>query len=228
MANGSTLFKNQGPAVQHLANAPGGLAGEVYDLRQDLKKELAKLAPITVDEFINPPTADVDGIKTAIASVAAPVTYSGAQLNGVVGAAVMAIPRNVSVTTGAGGTPADVPANATFTGKYQGKVQTEVIAISQSAATVVGTKPFDSITSIALDAGQGTGGTLEFGFGAGLGVTLKPKARATSAILPFREVTNAAVPGTPGTLNADKLYTPNTAPNGTNDYAVYYEWDPAA
>jgi hypothetical protein len=229
MSNGSTLFKKQNAKVPHLVQAGGGgVAGEVGDLRNDLDTELAAIAPITVDDYVNPPTADVDAIKTAFASQVAPVTYTGAQLTGVVGAAAMAIPRNITVTTGAGGTPADVPANLTVTGTYQGRAQTETIAISQTAATVAGTKPFDVVTSLALDAGQGTGGTLEVGFGAGLGLTKTPKARASSATVPFREITNAAVPGTGGTISTDKLYVPNTAPNGTNDYAVYYEYDPAA
>ncbi len=223
---GSTLFNKSKPQKTNLVAPGSDLGGEIFDLRADLKTIFNSLAPITVDEFTNPPVADVDAIKTAFTSVASPVTYSGAQLNGVVGAGTMAIPRNITVTTGAGGTPADVPANLTVTGTYKGKPQSEVIAISQTAATVAGTKPFDKVTSLALDAGQGTGGTLEVGFGAALGMSFKPKARGGGTLL-VREIAVGALV-TNGAITALGLYTPNGAPNGTNDYAIYYEYDPDA
>lgn len=228
MSNGSTLFQKQNAKIPHLVQSGGGLAGEVADLRKDLDDELAPIAPITVDDFTDAATADIDAIKAAFASVATPVTYSGAELDGVVGEDAMPIPRNITVTTGAGGTPGDAPATVTVTGTFQGKAQSEVITVSQTAATAAGLKPFDKVTSLAFAAGDGTGATLEVGFGAGLGVAKTPKARSAATALPFRELLNGAAAASPGTLSIAKLYVPNTAPNGTNDYAVYYEWDPAA
>lgn len=224
MGSGSTLFQNQNAKVPHLVQSDGGLSGEVKDLRADLDVELGKLVPITNDEYTNAATAVTNAIKTAIASVAAPVTYSGAQLNGAVGANALPIPRNITVTT-AGVTPADAPATATINGLYRGKVQTETITVSQTAATAVGVKPFSKVTSIVLPAADGTAATLAFGFGAGLGLSHIPKVRA-GGVRPVQETMDGTAP-TAGAITANGLYTPNTAPDGVHDYNVMYEFDPA-
>lgn len=226
MSNGSTLFNDQAPAVPHLVQGGGGVSGEIADLRRDLKASLNKLAPMTVDEFTNPVAASTNAIKTAVATVATPVSYTGAALNGTLGSGTMPIPRNVTATV-AGGTPAHAPATATFTGLYNGKTQTDTINLNQAGGTVAGTKPFDKVTQISMPAGDGVDATVAFGFGTGLGVELKPKARAGGAILVVADAMDGSILTT-GALNVNGLYTPATAPDGAHDYAVWYEFDPTA
>jgi hypothetical protein len=182
--------------------------------------------PLRQETFTNLGAADDDGIKTAIASVASTVTYSGSALNGAIGAGAISPPRNITVTT-AGVTPADAPATATITGlAIDGSAQTDSITISQTAATAAGTKAFASVTSIALTAGDGTGATLAFGTGNVVGLDSKLRdVGGVAGIL--KEVANATVVTNgvfvlPATSGPFGTYSPNSAPNGTNDYAILY------
>ena len=228
-ANGSTLFIKQNAKIPHLAGpGSGGLAGEVADLRKDLDAELAPIAPITVDDYQStaPATADIDAILLQTASIVAPTTYSGAGLDGVVGALAMPYGRNITITTDAAGTPADAPANCVVTGLYRGVVQVETITVSQIAGVGTGLKPFDTVTSLAFPLSQGTGALLSVGFGAGLGVTHTPKARSAATALPFRELMDGGVLAI-GVLTVARLWTPSTAPNAARKFALYYEYDPA-
>jgi hypothetical protein len=182
--------------------------------------------PLRKETYTNLAAADDDGIKTAIASVASTVTYSGSALNGAIGAGAISPPRNITVTT-AGVTPADAPATATITGTaIDGSAQTDSITISQTAATAAGTKAFATVTSIALTAGDGTGATLAFGTGNVVGLDSKLDSIGGVAGI-LKEVANATVVtnGTfvlPATSGPFGTYSPNTAPNGTNDYAILY------
>lgn len=234
MSSGSGLMSNQRPQRQHLVQPGPGVAGEVADLRKDLETELAPMAAMAVEEWTDPAGADPDGIKTAIATVAAATTYSGADLDGVVGAGTMDPPRNVTVTT-AGATPADAPATATINGlDVDGNAISEVITVAQTATIATGTKAFASVTSIVLPAADGTGATLAFGFGTliGLAKTIKSRAGAAAGLMSIEAGTVAApAAGTfaDATTGAPHgTYDPSAAPDGSNDYAVYYEYDPAA
>lgn len=228
--SGSGLFTNKKPQTPHLV-APGpGVAGEVADLRSDVASALAPLATVTVEEFTNPVVADTDGIKTAIATVAAITTYSGAALNGAVGAGVMSPPRNPTVT--ASDSAGSYVGSVTFTGvDINGNAITEAVAISNNA-TAVGAKAFAKITSIGLVAQTDTAGSLQFGFGAKMGLAKKIKSRAGLATA-IKEIAVGAVV-TNGTFVAaatglpNGTYAPNTPQNSTNDYAIYYEYDPLA
>lgn len=182
--------------------------------------------PLRQETYTNLAAADDDAIKTAIASVASTVTYSGAALNGAIGAGAISPPRNITVTT-AGSTPADAPATATITGTaIDGSAQTDTINVGQTATTVAGTKAFAAVTSIALSAGDGTGATLAFGTGNVIG--LDSKLRDVGGVAGIvKEVANATVVtnGTfvlPATSGPFGTYAPNSAPNGTNDYAIVY------
>jgi len=230
--SGSGLFSNQAPVKAHLVRGTGGIAGEISDLRDDVRNVLAPVAALTVEEFTNVAAADADGIKLSFASVATATSYTGAALDGVVGVAAMSPPRNITVTT-AGVTPADAPATLTVVGvDINGDAISEAIAIPQTATIAVGAKAFAKVTSLALTAGDGTGALLTVGFGALIGLGEKLVTRAGFSG-PVREiaagsvVTNgvfasAAVGAPNGT------YAPNSAPNGTNDYCLYYEYDPLA
>lgn len=213
------------------AKPGGGLSGEVFDTRQDVARVFALLAAITVQEFTNPIAASVNAIKAAAASVAAPVTYAFADFDGALASAPSTQPRNLSVTV-AGATPADAPATVTFTGLYRGKPQTETINAPQTATTASTTKPFDvdaaglAALVVSAPAADGTGATLAFGIGTGLGVGAKPRTRAGGVTI-VREIVDGVVV-TDGVLTATGLYTPNTAPDGAHDYAIYIEFDAAA
>lgn len=229
-ATGSGLFSKEGPDKPHLLQQTGGMAAEVKDVRDDVLKTLAPMAAITVEEFTNPAAADVDALKLSIAVSTSAADYSGAALDGVVGVGTMSPPRNVTVTT-TGNTPADAPATATFTGvDIDGKAISETVNVPQTATTAVGAKAFAKVTQITMPVGQGTDAAVSFGFGALIGLTKTIKTRAGAANL-IREVavgslvTNGVI-ATAAVGAPHGTYAPNSAPDGTRDYAIYYEYDP--
>lgn len=223
---GSGLLSTKGPNIPHLAQqGKKGVGGEVADLRADIVAELAPMAAIAVDEFTNPLTAAAAGLLVATASTVAVQAYTTAQLLSAGRTELAANPRNVTFTT-AGTTPADAPATAVIVGlDAEGKAQTETVSLAQTATIASGVKAFKSITSITFAAGDGAGATVSIGYGIVLGLSKTPKSRAGLAS-PVREIA-VGVAVTTGAISAtNKTYTPSAAPNGTNDYAVYYEWDP--
>lgn len=226
---GSGILSKSKAAKAHLAQVTGGTAAEITDLRNDAMRALAPLAAMTVEEFTDVVAASTTAIKTAAATVAAATTYSGAALNGSVGVGLMNPPRQIVITT-AGATPADAPATATITGvDVLGKTISETVNVAQTATTATSTKCFAKVTSITLPAADGVGATLAFGTGTALGLSLPAKSRAGLVALIAEVVAGAKV--TTGTMAAPAAagpygaYTPATAPNGTNDYAIYYEYD---
>lgn len=236
MAIGSGLLAGQFPAKGHLVRGTGGLAGEIIDLRNDMVRVLAPLAAIAVEEFTDPPAADVNAIKTSIASSASAQSYSGTALNGAVGAGVMSPPRNITITTSGHG---DIDAvKVLITGKdINGAALTEEITLTNGGGvTNAGVKAFASVTSIAVPAQSGTGGALEFGFGdiIGLAKKLVSRAGAPAIIVEITGNTRLAADGITGTFALPAVgapngtYTPFAVPSGTLDYAVYYEYDPSA
>jgi hypothetical protein len=240
MSNGSGLFSNQKPAKSHLVQGKGGVAGEITDLRRDLGASLAPLAAFTVDEFSAPAVADPNGIKESFASLAATaVEYTGTDLDGVVGTADMDPPRNITVTTGAGGTPGDSPSEAYITGKgIDGVERTETIALSQSAGTDVGAYAFVSVSKVALKGdGAGTGAALEVGFGTLMGLSKKLKSRCSDVPMVMLEIDNdstvLAADAVTATFALPAVGLPYgtvdpTTPQAGADYAYVYEFDPTA
>lgn len=222
MPTGSDLFKKFGPAIPHI-----GGKNETGDLRNDVSQALSPMAAIMVQEWTDVPAAAAAGLLAATATVASARTLKASDLIGAGVTALKANARNLVFTT-AGTTPADAPANVVVTGKDAGgKNQTETITLAQTAAAATGLKAFSEITSIAYPAADGTGATVSIGTGVALGLAKKPKSRAGLAGL-IREISVGALVTT-GTVDAaNSTYTPAAAPNGTNDYAVYLEWDPNA
>jgi hypothetical protein len=219
----SRAFGSKAPVLPHLTAGPGGISGEVADLRRDVEEafvtiEGAGMGSVVKKVFTDPAAGGVAALEVATASQATARTVTSFLAPGV--AILAAYGRNVTITTG-GTTPADAPASAVVTGTYKGVAQTETLTVPQTAATVTGTKPFDTVTSVVYAAGEGTGATNSIGIGNGLGVTSTPVAVAGGVTL-VHEVMDGTVP-TAGTLTAGGLYTPNTAPDGAHDYAVYYE-----
>ena len=204
------------------APALHGELGEVHDLRKDLEKALAPMANIVIEEFTNPAAASTTEVRGATATVTSAVETAVA--------VSFPYPRLISVTT-AGGTPANAPATVTITGKdVDGRDMTETINVPQTATTAFGAKAFKSVSKYSFPAGDGTDATVAIGFGPGLGLSEAPMARA-GLTAPVREIAlGAAV--TTGTLTGAAtnppygLYTPSAAPNGSNDYAVFFEANP--
>lgn len=219
--NGSGLFSTAKAAIPH------SMPREVEDLRNDVKAALTPMAAISVDEFTNPLTAAAAGLLAATATTVAVQTVLEAALLTAGKNELAANPRNLTFTT-AGVTPADAPATAVITGfDAEGKAQTETVNLAQTATIANGVKAWSKVTKVVYAAADGAAATVSIGYGLVFGLKKKPKARAGLAS-PIKEIAiGAAV--TTGTLDAtNKTYTPAAAPNGTNDYAVFYEYDPTA
>lgn len=227
MVLGSGIFSKQKADRPHLLQGSGGLGPEIQEVRRDIAADFAANAAIAIEEFTNPPAADADALSLDAASVNGIRTVA---LGGVVGTGTMDPPRNVTVTVGGGGTPADAAANATVTGvDINGNAISEVLALNQAGGATVGAKAFARVTSIVEDAGQGAGATISYGFGAliGLGKPIKTRAGLTA---PIREIAVGAVVTngvftTPAVGAPNGTYSPNSAADGARDYALYYEYD---
>lgn len=110
--------------------------------------------------------ADIDAIKASIATVAAPVTYSGGQLDGVIGATSMAPARTVSVTTASNSGSYTAGSALLFTGTdAAGRTLTETLLLTavNGGETIYGTKGFKTVTSVAIEAQFDTGGHFSLG-----------------------------------------------------------------
>ena len=79
---------------------------------------------------------------------------------------------------------------------------------------------------VVYAAADGTGATVAIGIGDSMPLTYTPKARAGLAAI-VKEIAVGAVVTT-GTLSVtNKSYTPAAAPDGTKDWAIFYEYDPS-
>jgi hypothetical protein len=232
--SGSGLFSNQYSKKPHLLQEVGGLAAEVKDLRDDVGRVFGPISAMTVEEFTNVAIADVDAIKESVDSSDEDQLYTGDDLDGAVGVTVMSPPRNITITTT---TDADIDAvDVVITGiGADGLEQTDTIKLTNGGGvTNVGTRAFSQVTSIAVPAQSGDGGSLQFGFGALIGLGQKIKSRAGKVSALYEITGNALVCPPSGTFASAAAsppygtYTPLSAPNNTNDYAVYYEYDPTA
>jgi hypothetical protein len=220
MATGSGLFTKQSPEIPHLSK------GEVADLRGDIARTLSPLAALTVEEWTNPPAGTAAMLRAAVASTTTPYTITAADLLGPGKTLLLQNPRQLTFTT-AGTTPAQVNGGAVIKGKIGLRKQEAYISMQQTAATSTTTAFWTEIESIEFEEGSGTAATVSIGIGNVLYVPRKIKTRAgASAGVLFKEIVNGSVVTT-GTLDAiSNGYGPASAPNGTNDYAIYYEYDP--
>ena len=180
---------------------------------------------VACDEFTNPATAATAGLEAATASQASVRSVTSFLAAGV--AALLAYPRNITFTT-AGATASDAPATAVVTGtSVTGQAQSETVNISQSAATVSTAKLYKTIERVDYAAGDGTGATIAIGFGAKLGLSRLPKTRGgmvaiINEIAVGARVTNGTFED-PATAPPYGSYAPNSAPDATRDFAIYYE-----
>jgi len=233
--SGSGLMSSQSPKQERFVYpSKGGVAGEVGDLRRDLENELANMVATTVDEYVDPMLGAADSLLAAAATVAAEVVLLPAALTTATLTNMLANPRQLLFTT-AGSTPADAPANVAIVGKDPaGLPISETLVLAQTAAAVTSVNFYSEITSLTYPAADGTDATVAIGIGAKLGLRVTPKLR-TAKIAVLLELEDGAVAGTAGTFEAASAsiapygaYTPNSALNGALDFALYYEYDPAA
>jgi hypothetical protein len=181
----------------------------------------------TTDEFTDPLASAAAGLKAATATVASIVTLTAADLLTAGKNELLARPRNITFTT-AGGTAADAPANAVIVGTdINGDALTETVTLAQTATIAEGVKAFRTITTITYPAADGAGATVAIGYGNKFGLRRKAKTRA-GAVNRGTEIAAGSVV-TNGTLVVAETsppngtYTPNTVPNGSNDYSIEYE-----
>lgn len=169
MAAGSGIFSKMKEKYDHLVKPGSGLDGEIFDLRKDIARELGVMAGWVVEEFTNLPGVATPGaavLKAATATVASIVTLGPADLLDAGEAMLLKHPRQLTFTT-AGVTAADAPATVTITGTdMNGTVQSETLALAQTAAAVTSVKAYRTITSIVYPAADGTGATIAIGIGA--------------------------------------------------------------
>lgn len=112
---------------------------------------------------------DTDGIKTSAATSASPQNFAVGALNGALisSGRLLPGPRSVTVTTTTSAATYNTTDPIVITGTRGGRTVTESLSLTQAGGneTVRGSQAFDTITSIAIPAQSGTGGTFQFGVG---------------------------------------------------------------
>lgn len=189
------------------------------------------LDAVVYEEWPNLATADVDAIKTTIASSASIETYSGSDLDGTIGEDAISPPRNITITTS---NNADINAvDVVITGTdIHGNVITDTITLTDDGNTTdAGVVAFATVTQIVVPANAGTGATLDFGTGVIVGFAAPLKVRNSDAVVlaeneagtpkAYDALAGTYVAPSAGDLNGN--VTQGSAPNGTNDYAYAYE-----
>lgn len=150
-------------------------------------------------------------IKTSIASSTSAQVYSGAALNGSIGAGAISPQRAPTVTTGATLAAFTPGSTVTFTGlNGLGAVTVSTATIGAALGTFAGDYDLASVTSIAVDGQASAAGTLTFGLAArtGLGsVVLRHAGLMSCAMLGWKKRTLPVTVGTdpPVTRNYDAL-----------------------
>ena len=180
------------------------------------------------ETFIDPATSDTDGISASHAGAGSAgttnMTIGGALASGGVASLVPA--RNVIITVTHAS--AVVAMSGTITGTdRRGNVITEAWSVTATGTskTFTGKKAFATITSITeVVAADASANTIIAGTGKVFGLQAPVSAPA-----PIGEAEDGAKPGTAGTLaiasdtgDTYGTYSPNTAPNGTHDYDIWY------
>jgi len=168
-------------------------------------------------------------------NITAASTSAGADqldLNGVAEPEVMAnivqpdVPRNVVINF----TDGDVSIDAfsvTVAGKApDGNSITETFLFA-GGLDQVGSKIFAKVDSVTLNSinGNGAGDTLDLGYGAKIGVPLPFGSTGMSIV---KLVSNGAEEAASATDTTNNSFTPTTAPDGSKDFEIWYEYsDPA-
>jgi hypothetical protein len=229
----SRHFGASNPRKPHLVVGPGGLAAEIYDLRQDVDAAFGLLESggfIRTDEFTNPIVADDDYFKAAFnGSTSAVVLRASAAGTFLFTTAPGGLAREISITRS--NTPG---AFSLGTIKVLGTCYGEQVTLNFVQANINGNdvlvsterRGLQTIEEVQIPANALATGTFKIGFTNAFGLFGKPKSRAGLTAI-FREVVNGALVDPPTATIDGRLYTAASAPNGTNDYALSYEVDPA-
>lgn len=236
--SGSGLFENQrGVSPSKTAPGKGGLPGEVGDLRRDVGAVLGTLAAITVQQWNAPLAGGADTLKFVTGVVTEPIVHGPEDFTPATLADMLEAPRRVVIGIG-GPTATDAPDSATIKGKLvNGEDHEETVAVPQVDGGEVSTSHFfASIESIAFTAGQGTGAAYLLGTSLAIGLAghLQSRAGAPAVTMEVEDGTVAgpdALAGTytlPPSALPNGSYEPGAAADGVKDYAIYYEYDPAA
>lgn len=157
----------------HLTRGQSGLKGEVGILRAEVEAafDAAEQSGVFAARFIGPSTdtGAANSIMTTFASVAAPVTYTGADFTGVLapgtGSAIINTPKKIRFTVGGGGTPANwTGSNIIYTGRASDGTVLEETVVSAAGAGSVDTVNYfaelDQVEVVSAQAGVGAQLTL--------------------------------------------------------------------
>ncbi len=223
----SHLFGSKGPQNPHML-VGSGLPKEVADLRKDLDETFVDLENgglYRTDEFTNPVAAAANHVKTSFATSVDASVLTASQLTNAslpTGAREITITRSAAV--GAYSLDPIVIEGLAY-GKKRTLTFTPSTADGGDTLTSAEREGLDSITKVNVPGQVSGRGAFTIGITAKLGLRGGIKARA-GLTAPLREVVDGAIVAT-ATFDG-RLYIPATAPNGTHDYAVTYEVNPAA
>jgi hypothetical protein len=141
--------------------------------------------------------ADADSIKAAVASATTAQSYSGNDLDGVVGGEEMSPPRSPTVTLSGDASNFVVGSTVTWTGVNAIDEEVSVSVTLDGPGTYDAEYDLVQVTSIDVDAQAGTGGTLAFGTAtrAGLGTDVYTAAGLfeISATRPTPKIINIGI-----------------------------------
>lgn len=168
-----SLSFNRFGKYPHLTRGGSGVNGEVGRLRIDVDDALAEVEAMGIHlmRFDAPATAllDADGIKLAVASVAAPTTYTGADFDGALapgtGPALINSPKRVTIIVAGSGTPANwTGGTCTVIGTgADGSPLEEDVVSAAGAGTTTTVNYFATVEQIELPTAAGTGASLTIG-----------------------------------------------------------------
>jgi len=194
-------------------------------------KTTTYLAPVYVARqvFTDVAASDDDAFvlaktSTSLPSTAGTVTFTP---DGVIGTGAIPQPRNVLITVTHASSV--VAASGTITGKDEyGNTITETWSVTAgtTSKTYTGAKAFLTVSSITyVTAADAQANTFKAGTGNVLGLQFPcAVASAVKEVAAGSVVTNGTVVAASTSSSADRrgTYTPNSAPNGSNDYEVFY------
>jgi len=213
------------PAGSQYIGVMSNLLGEQIALRSHL---IARLT------LTNPVAADDDAFVTAAAGPnATTTTYKrsgltgGTAFAGVLATGVVDFPRNVTLTATHGSSL--VALTAVVTGiDWHGRAATETLTITATGTSKVATGlvAFRRVDTVAVTAAtDASADTIKVGFGNVFGLEFKTAVpKALVELSAGSVVTNGTVVAGSTSANTDYrgTYAPNSAPNGSTTYVVYY------
>lgn len=184
------------------------------------------------DSYTDPAAADADFfVASGTATTAADRTWT---VGGSPALLASDLPggfaRRVTITSTANAAFTSVVMTIEGTDANDLPITGTITTTNGGGATDSSTHAFKTVTSITLPAQGGAGATFQIGFGAGLGLTKPLRARqGVNVVLREHAAGSLVTNGTfalPAVVQPYGLYTPNSAPNGSQDYAIFYEVAP--